>query len=145
MQSYLDFEKPVAELEGKIAELKNLAQTDEAVSIGDEVSRLQQRAEDALRDVYKKLTPWQKTLVARHPQRPHFSNYLKALVTEWTPLAGDRKYAEDPAIQEEQLQEGLEDSFPASDPVSVTSTLISGTGMRPGSNDSASTAQSDRD
>jgi acetyl-CoA carboxylase carboxyl transferase subunit alpha len=99
MQSYLDFEKPVAELEGKIAELKNLAQTDEAVSIGDEVSRLQQRAEDALRDVYKKLTPWQKTLVARHPQRPHFSNYLKALVTEWTPLAGDRKYAEDPAIQ----------------------------------------------
>src|SRR5690606_27280464 len=99
MQSYLDFEKPVAELEGKIAELKSLAQTDEAVSIGDEVVRLQQRAEDALRDVYKKLTAWQKTQVARHPQRPHFSNYLKALVTEWSPLAGDRKFSEDPAIQ----------------------------------------------
>ncbi|SDG12563.1 acetyl-CoA carboxylase carboxyltransferase subunit alpha [Pelagibacterium luteolum] len=99
MQSYLDFEKPVAELEGKIAELKSLAQTDQAVSIGDEVSRLQQRAEEALKDVYKKLTPWQKTQVARHPQRPHFSNYLKSIVTEWTPLAGDRKFAEDPAIQ----------------------------------------------
>ena len=99
MQSYLDFEKPVAELEGKIAELKSLAQTDEAVSIGDEVVRLQQRAEEALRDVYKRLSPWQKTQVARHPQRPHFSNYIRALVTEWTPLAGDRKFAEDPAIQ----------------------------------------------
>ncbi|GGA34931.1 acetyl-CoA carboxylase carboxyltransferase subunit alpha [Pelagibacterium lentulum] len=99
MQSYLDFEKPVAELEGKIAELKSLAQTDEAVSIGDEVIRLQQRAEDALRDIYKKLTPWQKTQIARHPQRPHFSDYVKALVTEWQPLAGDRKFAEDPAIQ----------------------------------------------
>jgi len=74
MQSYLDFEKPVAELEGKIAELKSLAQTDEAVSIGDEVIRLQQRADEALRDVYKKLSPWQKTQVARPPQRPHFSN-----------------------------------------------------------------------
>lgn len=99
MQSYLDFEKPVAELEGKIAELKALAQTDQAVSIGDEVTRLQQRADDALRDIYKKLTPWQKTQVARHPQRPHFSDYCKALVTEWTPLAGDRKFAEDPAVQ----------------------------------------------
>src|SRR5690554_7046678 len=99
MQSYLDFEKPVAELEGKIAELKSLAQTDEAVSIGDEVVRLQQRAEEALRDVYKRLSPWQKTQVARHPQRPHFSNYIRALVSEWTPLAGDRKFAEDPVIQ----------------------------------------------
>ncbi|WP_127144129.1 acetyl-CoA carboxylase carboxyltransferase subunit alpha [Pelagibacterium montanilacus] len=99
MQSYLDFEKPVAELEGKIAELKSLAQTDDAVSIGEEVTRLQQRAEDALRDVYKKLSPWQKTQVARHPLRPHFSDYQRALVTEWTPLAGDRKYADDAAIQ----------------------------------------------
>src|SRR5690554_4009583 len=99
MQSYLDFEKPVAELEGKIAELKSLAQTDQAVSIGDEVSRLQHRADDALRDIYKKLTPWQKTQVARHPMRPHFSDYIKAMVTEWTPLAGDRKFAEDPAVQ----------------------------------------------
>ncbi|WP_196260636.1 acetyl-CoA carboxylase carboxyltransferase subunit alpha [Pelagibacterium limicola] len=99
MQSYLDFEKPVAELEGKIAELKSLAQTDEAVSIGDEVTRLQQRADEALRDVYKRLSPWQKTQVARHPQRPHFSDYAKSLITEWTPLAGDRKFSEDPAIQ----------------------------------------------
>ncbi|MCD7061261.1 acetyl-CoA carboxylase carboxyltransferase subunit alpha [Pelagibacterium xiamenense] len=99
MQSYLDFEKPVAELEGKIAELKSLAQTDDAVSISDEVLRLQQRADDALKDIYRKLTPWQKTQVARHPQRPHFSDYCKAMVTEWTPLAGDRKFAEDPAIQ----------------------------------------------
>jgi acetyl-CoA carboxylase carboxyl transferase subunit alpha len=99
MQSYLDFEKPVAELEGKIAELKSLAQTDQAVSIGDEVQRLQQRADEALRDVYRKLSPWQKTQVARHPNRPHFSDYLKAIVTEWNPLAGDRKFSEDPAIQ----------------------------------------------
>ncbi len=99
MQSYLDFEKPVAELEGKIAELKSLAQTDEAVSIGDEVKRLQQKADEALRDVYKKLSAWQKTQVARHPQRPHFASYLKSIVTEWVPLAGDRKFAEDPAVQ----------------------------------------------
>jgi len=99
MQSYLDFEKPVAELEGKISELRSMAQTDEAVSIGDEVARLQQRADDALRDIYKKLTPWQKTQVARHPMRPHFFDYIDALVTEWTPLAGDRKFAEDPAVQ----------------------------------------------
>src|SRR5690606_41051166 len=98
MQSYLDFEKPVAELEAKISELKSLAQTDEAVSIGDEVARLQQRADDALRDIYRKLTPWQKTQVARHPMRPHFFDYVEALVTEWTPLAGDRKFAEDPAV-----------------------------------------------
>jgi len=98
MQSYLDFEKPVAELEGKIAELKSLATTDQAVDIDDEVTRLAARAEEALADIYKKLTPWQKTQVARHPQRPHFTDYLKALVTEWAPLAGDRKFGEDAAI-----------------------------------------------
>src|SRR5690606_6768801 len=97
MQSYLDFEKPVADLESKIAELKALAATDEAVSIDEEVNRLTARADEALTDIYRKLTPWQKTQVARHPQRPHFSDYLKALITEWTPLAGDRKFAEDPA------------------------------------------------
>lgn len=99
MQSYLDFEKPVADLEGKIAELKALAATDEAVSIDEEVNRLTARADEALIDIYRKLTPWQKTQVARHPQRPHFSDYIKALITEWTPLAGDRKFAEDPALQ----------------------------------------------
>ena len=99
MQSYLDFEKPVADLEGKIAELKSLSGDDRAVSIDDEISGLTARADQALADIYRKLTPWQKTQVARHPQRPHFSDYVKSLVTEWTPLAGDRKYAEDPAVQ----------------------------------------------
>ncbi|MEO8757405.1 MAG: acetyl-CoA carboxylase carboxyltransferase subunit alpha [Devosia sp.] len=99
MQSYLDFEKPVRDLEGKIAELKSLSGADKAVSIDDEVGALTARADQALADIYKKLTPWQKTQVARHPQRPHFSDYIKGLITEWTPLAGDRKYAEDPAVQ----------------------------------------------
>ena len=98
MQTYLDFEKPVAELEGKIAELKSLSSTDQAVSIDEEVDRLSARAEEALADIYRKLTPWQKTQVARHPLRPHFSDYLKSLVTEWTPLAGDRKFGEDQAL-----------------------------------------------
>ena len=99
MQTYLDFEKPVADLEGKIAELKSLATSDQAVSIDEEVSRLSSRAEEALLDIYRRLTPWQRMQVARHPQRPHLSDYLKTLITEWTPLAGDRKYAEDPALQ----------------------------------------------
>src|SRR3954471_5676677 len=99
MQSYLDFEKPVAELEGKIAELKALATTDQAVSIDEEVSRLSARADEALVDIYKRLTPWQRTQVARHPQRPHFSDYARALLTEWSPLAGDRKFSEDSAVQ----------------------------------------------
>ncbi len=99
MQSYLDFEKPVADLEGKIAELKSLAQADQAVSIDEEVTRLSTRAEEALTDIYRKLTPWQKTQVARHPQRPHFSDYINHLITEWTPLAGDRKFSEDAALQ----------------------------------------------
>ncbi|HEY0919562.1 acetyl-CoA carboxylase carboxyltransferase subunit alpha [Devosia sp.] len=98
MQSYLDFEKPVADLEGKIAELKSLAAADQAVSIDEEVSRLSARADEALVDIYKRLTPWQKTQVARHPQRPHFSDYVQALITEFTPLAGDRKFAEDAAL-----------------------------------------------
>jgi acetyl-CoA carboxylase carboxyl transferase subunit alpha len=99
MQSYLDFEKPVADLEGKIAELKAMAATDQAVSIDEEVNRLSSRAEEALVEIYKKLTPWQKTQVARHPQRPHLSDYIKGLITEWQPLAGDRKFAEDASIQ----------------------------------------------
>ena len=98
MQSYLDFEKPVADLEGKIAELKAMAATDQAVSIDEEVNRLSSRADEALVEIYKKLTPWQKTQVARHPQRPHFSDYVGKLITEWTPLAGDRKYREDAAL-----------------------------------------------
>ena len=99
MQSYLDFEKPVADLEGKIVELKSLAATDHAVSIDEEVNRLSSRADEALVEIYKKLTPWQKTQVARHPQRPHFSDYVRTLITEWSPLAGDRKFGEDSALQ----------------------------------------------
>jgi acetyl-CoA carboxylase carboxyl transferase subunit alpha len=98
MQTYLDFEKAVAELEGKIAELKSLSSTDQAVSIDEEVNRLSARADEALADIYRRLTPWQRTQVARHPQRPHFTDYVKALLTEWTPLAGDRKFSEDSAL-----------------------------------------------
>jgi acetyl-CoA carboxylase carboxyl transferase subunit alpha len=98
MRTYLDFEKPVAELESKLEELRTLAASGEAVAIGDEVARLEAKAAQALRDIYANLTPWQKTLVARHPQRPHFSDYVAGLITDFTPLAGDRKYGEDEAI-----------------------------------------------
>src|SRR5688572_16348644 len=99
MQSYLDFEKPVADLEGKIAELKSLSGDARAVTIDDEINGLTARADQALVDIYRKLTPWQKTQVARHPQRPHFSDYVTGLITDWVPLAGDRKFAEDGALQ----------------------------------------------
>jgi acetyl-CoA carboxylase carboxyl transferase subunit alpha len=98
MRTYLDFEKPVAELESKLEELRTLAASGEAVAIGDEVSRLEAKAAQALRDIYANLSPWQKTLVARHPQRPHFSDYVAGLITDFTPLAGDRKFGEDEAI-----------------------------------------------
>lgn len=98
MQAYLDFEKPVAELQGKIDELTKMGNTGGAVSIDEELGRLQARAEDALADIYSKLTPWQKTQVARHPSRPHFSDYVQDLMTEFTPLAGDRKFSEDKAV-----------------------------------------------
>lgn len=99
MQIYLDFEKPVADLEGKVQELRALKENDEAVEIDDQVAQLQQKAEDALVEIYAKLNPWQKTQVARHAQRPHFSDYIKALFEDFVPLAGDRKFAEDAAIQ----------------------------------------------
>ena len=99
MQSYLDFEKPVADLEGKIAELKSLSGDSRALPIDDEINGLTARADQALADIYRRLTPWQKVQVARHPQRPHFSDFIKGLITEWTPLAGDRKFAEDAALQ----------------------------------------------
>lgn len=95
---YLDFEKPIAELEGKIEELRQLAAQDSTMQIEDEVSRLQAKAQTLVSETYAKLTPWQKALVARHPARPHFSDYASALLEEFTPLAGDRLYAEDPAI-----------------------------------------------
>ena len=98
MRTYLDFEKPVAELEGKIAELRELADSDETVSIEDEVGQLEEKADDSLREIYTHLTPWQKTQVARHPDRPHFSDYVDRLIEDFTPLAGDRNFAEDFAI-----------------------------------------------
>jgi acetyl-CoA carboxylase carboxyl transferase subunit alpha len=99
VRTYLDFEKPIAELESKVSELKTLAGDDDAsVSITEEVIRLQQKAHQALVDTYAKLTPWQKTQVARHPERPHFLDYVDALVEDFTPLAGDRYFAEDAAI-----------------------------------------------
>ncbi|MCB1533972.1 MAG: acetyl-CoA carboxylase carboxyltransferase subunit alpha [Rhodoblastus sp.] len=98
MVSYLDFEKPVAELEAKVEELRAVAAKGGAVSIGEELTKLETKAAKALADLYRDLTPWQKTLVARHPQRPRFLDFVKGLITEFTPLAGDRKFAEDAAI-----------------------------------------------
>jgi acetyl-CoA carboxylase carboxyl transferase subunit alpha len=98
MRSYLDFEKPVAELEAKIEELRALEGGDAGVSVGDELHRLEARAAQTLQDLYEDLTPWQKTQVARHPQRPHCIDYVSALMTEFTPFAGDRAFGDDDAI-----------------------------------------------
>jgi acetyl-CoA carboxylase carboxyl transferase subunit alpha len=98
MKSYLDFEKPVAELQAKIAELRALGEGGDAVAIGEEVQRLEAKSAQALRELYANLTPWQKTLVARHPNRPHFLDFVGGLFEEFTPLAGDRNFAEDEAI-----------------------------------------------
>jgi acetyl-CoA carboxylase carboxyl transferase subunit alpha len=97
VRTYLDFEKPIAELESKVAELKMLESGD-SVSITDEIKKLEQKANSALVDTYAKLTPWQKTQVARHPERPHCLDYVGVLIEEFTPLAGDRYFAEDEAI-----------------------------------------------
>lgn len=98
MRAYLDFEKPVAELETKIAELRALSDGASGAAIGEDVTKLEQKAQSALRDLYSSLTPWQKTQVARHPERPHCLDYIKTLITEFTPLAGDRAFGEDAAI-----------------------------------------------
>src|ERR1700681_4145426 len=98
MRSYLDFEKPVAEIEAKVEELRALAESGEAVTVGEEITRLEAKASAALEELYAELTPWQKTQVARHPQRPHCLDYIAALIADFVPLAGDRKHGEDPAI-----------------------------------------------
>jgi acetyl-CoA carboxylase carboxyl transferase subunit alpha len=98
MRSYLDFEKPVAELEAKVEELRALGESGEPVAIGDEIARLESKAVQALKDLYAELTPWQKTQVARHPQRPHCLDYIAQLFTEFMPFSGDRKFGEDEAI-----------------------------------------------
>ena len=99
MRSYLDFEKPVAELEAKVEELRAMqAAGTGAADIAEDIGRLEGKAAQALRDLYAELTPWQKTQVARHPQRPHCLDYIAALITDFVPFAGDRKFSEDPAI-----------------------------------------------
>ena len=97
MATFLDFEKPIAELEARVAELRQTAAAG-ALNIDPEIERLQQKADRLLRDTYARLTPWQKTQVARHPERPHFKHYLAGLVDGFVPLAGDRAFGEDAAI-----------------------------------------------
>jgi acetyl-CoA carboxylase carboxyl transferase subunit alpha len=98
MRTYLDFEKSVAEFEAKMEELRALGEADGAMEIGEEVARIEAKAAEALKQLYASLTPWQKAQVARHPQRPHCLDYIAQLFTEFTPLAGDRKFGEDEAI-----------------------------------------------
>lgn len=98
MQVYLEFEKPIAEMEGKIAELRAISKDDPEVNILNEVNRLEEKVASQLEKTYKSLDPWQKTLVARHPARPHFVDYIDHLVEDFTPLSGDRLYSDDQAI-----------------------------------------------
>jgi acetyl-CoA carboxylase carboxyl transferase subunit alpha len=97
MVSFLDFEKPVAALQARITELRETA-TEGALDIDAEIHRLQARSEKMLADTYAKLTPWQKTQVARHPERPHFKHYVSGIFDEFIPLAGDRAFGDDQAI-----------------------------------------------
>ncbi len=97
MRNFLDFEQPIADLEGKIEELRHLADTGE-VNIADEVSKLQGKVDRLVTQTYAKLTPWQKVQVARHADRPHFSDYVARLITDYQPLAGDRNFADDHAV-----------------------------------------------
>jgi acetyl-CoA carboxylase carboxyl transferase subunit alpha len=97
MRHFLDFEKPIAELESKIEELRRMSEPD-GINIADEVSRLTSVADRQLRTTYARLTPWQKTQVARHPDRPKAQDYIDTLITEFTPLAGDRAFADDAAV-----------------------------------------------
>jgi len=97
MTTYLDFEKPIAELETRVAELRETASSSD-IDIDAEVGRLEAKANKLLRDTYAKLSPWQKAQVARHPDRPHFKDYVAGIATDFVPLAGDRAFADDPAI-----------------------------------------------
>ncbi|MCR9112543.1 MAG: acetyl-CoA carboxylase carboxyltransferase subunit alpha [Rhodobacteraceae bacterium] len=98
MTNYLDFEKPLAEIEGKAEELRAMARASEGMDVEDEAGALDRKAADMLRDLYKDLTPWRKCQVARHPERPHCKDYIEALFAEYTPLAGDRNFADDHAV-----------------------------------------------
>ncbi|MBF9030783.1 acetyl-CoA carboxylase carboxyltransferase subunit alpha [Rhodobacterales bacterium HKCCE3408] len=96
--NYLDFEKPLAEIEGKAEELRAMARGNAEMNVEDEARALDRKAQDMLRDLYKNLSPWRKCQVARHPDRPHCRDYIEALFTEFTPLAGDRNFADDQAV-----------------------------------------------
>lgn len=96
--TYLEFEKPLADLEGKAEELRILARKGEGVDLEKEAAALDKKAQDLLRDLYKTLDPWRKTQVARHPERPHCKDYIETLFSEYTPLAGDRAFGEDDAV-----------------------------------------------
>ncbi len=98
MTNYLDFEKPLAEIEGKAEELRALARANSEMNVEAEAGALDRKAADLLRDLYKNLSPWRKCQVARHPDRPHCRDYIDALFTEYTPLAGDRAFGEDDAV-----------------------------------------------
>ncbi|MCG8440802.1 MAG: acetyl-CoA carboxylase carboxyltransferase subunit alpha [Caulobacterales bacterium] len=98
-RTYLDFERPIAELESKIGELEALSDEEGGVDVEDEISRLKDKATEQLRATYERLDAWQKTQVARHPERPHFHDYRAALFSEYTELSGDRRYGDDKAIQ----------------------------------------------
>ena len=96
--NYLDFEKPLAEIEGKAEELRAMARREEGMDVEDQAKALDKKAADMLRDLYKDLTPWRKCQIARHPDRPHCRDYIERLFTEYTPLAGDRNFADDQSI-----------------------------------------------
>ena len=98
MRSYLSFEQPVADIDARVDELRELAAKGDSPALQEEIAKLEGRAAKALGDLYAALTPWQKTQVARMPGRPHFTDYVKGLVEDFTPLAGDRKFGEDEAI-----------------------------------------------
>ncbi|MBM2324131.1 MULTISPECIES: acetyl-CoA carboxylase carboxyltransferase subunit alpha [Alphaproteobacteria] len=98
MTNYLDFEKPLAEIEGKAEELRAMARKNDEMDIEDEARALDAKAQALLKDLYKKLTPWRKCQIARHPERPHCKDYIDALFSEYTPLAGDRNFADDDAV-----------------------------------------------
>ncbi|RMB37376.1 acetyl-CoA carboxylase carboxyl transferase subunit alpha [Sphingomonas sp. PP-F2F-G114-C0414] len=97
MPSFLDFEKPIAELQGRIDELRDTA-AEGSVDLSVDIARLQAKSDKLLKDTFARLTPWQKTQVARHPERPHFKDYVAALFDEFVPLAGDRAFGDDQAI-----------------------------------------------
>ena len=96
--NYLEFEKPLAEIEGKAEELRALARKNEEMDVEKEAAALDRKADVLLRDLYKDLSPWRKCQVARHPDRPHCKDYIEALFTEYTPLAGDRNFADDHSV-----------------------------------------------